>query len=1146
MYSQGVVLLDKPNKNSIWPAYSLQKITWSSSNVENIKIEVSLDSGRNWVTMLESYPASAGFYEWEVPNYISDSCYIKISDVLNPSSSSTNFKNNPFKIPAPVIILDSLETIYYSKQVLPISWVASGIKKVNIYLSYDNKLNFIKIGSNISANSLSLNHILRDTIAENCYIVIADTANIAVNDTSILSFKILNSIAGRSSKYHGGPFDGHSSKNNLVKKLNLVYPNKYDSLIGGQKLPIKWDVNNIENIDILYSNDSNKTWKIIDSNISALANQFEWKIPNIPTNYGRLMIRDTKDTVIKDYSDTAFMIRKRSLIIKSPTDSLFYNTVFPIYWSSIGVDKIRIIINGALIADSLNAINESYNWIVPNSVSNNFFIKIIDITDSSIVDSLTINKGLQLPNKSLFKFKGGPHDGHSYKSNKKSSIAIIYPNGGERVAKASKMEIKWRSSEIDYINLNYSLDSGISWQIADSNIVANLGNYTWTLPNSVSEKMMIKLTYTSDTSVFAYSSGLFSTLEKEIHLQLDKTNWSSNKLNQIKWTTFGIDSLKISYKEKDSTNWNTINKSISTNAEVINWLTPIINSDSIILKIIDLSDSVVYHKDSLFIKKLNGTNSLLNSKYKGGKFDGHSYKSNVNKIIINKPMANEILISGKPYNLNWDIINLNDTVLLQYSIDSGKSWINIERVPALLGSYEWTIPVSNNTNTNTNSEKTKSILSTSNINSDICLIRVLDIKAGNEIVGMSKKPFSIKPSTYTTKAEIKLPVIDNINWDNKTIYKKLLGTTNSSNTIKYFVLSGKYATISNDTLIIQGPGKVAIGGYDPGNTNFAKSDTVTVEFCINPAKPVFDIYNKTICMGDSITISAPSGYTKYLWSNNDTTRAVVLKYPSQIQVQVFTDNCTSILSDTISILVDNVAALKVTNISNCQNENPGIITIPKSSGYSLLWYTNSENSSIASTVTPTYSTSSIGSTNLYVAQKNDTTSCVGPKAKISISIYPIPVTPIITRDLNNQLISSALYGNVWYKDGALLTDTSQNIKPSSNGNYSVKTIQNNCVSNISTSYNYLITDILVLSQNQFIRIAPNPFIEKFTIDYSLIGCNQINLEVYDMNTGKILKNIANIYAGTTIQLDGLVKGYYIFSFYSKDGKHNYKFKMLKL
>ena len=103
------------------------------ANVENIKIEVSLDSGRNWVTMLESYPASAGFYEWEVPNYISDSCYIKISDVLNPSSSSTNFKNNPFKIPAPVIILDSLETIYYSKQVLPISWVASGIKKVNIY-----------------------------------------------------------------------------------------------------------------------------------------------------------------------------------------------------------------------------------------------------------------------------------------------------------------------------------------------------------------------------------------------------------------------------------------------------------------------------------------------------------------------------------------------------------------------------------------------------------------------------------------------------------------------------------------------------------------------------------------------------------------------------------------------------------------------------------------------------------------------------------------------------------------------------------------------------------------------------------------------------------------------------------------------------
>ena len=136
------IVLEKPNSTSIWPAYSIQKIIWNATNIENIKIEASLDSGRNWIVILNSYPASAGFYEWEVPNKVSDSCYIRVSDIQNPNTSSTNFKNNPFKIPAPTLNLENFETIYFAKQQLPILWNSLGVKKVDIFLSYDNKNSF--------------------------------------------------------------------------------------------------------------------------------------------------------------------------------------------------------------------------------------------------------------------------------------------------------------------------------------------------------------------------------------------------------------------------------------------------------------------------------------------------------------------------------------------------------------------------------------------------------------------------------------------------------------------------------------------------------------------------------------------------------------------------------------------------------------------------------------------------------------------------------------------------------------------------------------------------------------------------------------------------------------------------------------------
>jgi len=148
-----VIQLRKPAKGDVWPAFTLQRIQWTSTNIDNIKIESSLDSGKTWNTIISSYPASAEFYDWEVPNKVSDSCFIRVTDVANPGTFSTNYPANPFIIPKSGLSLDAIPSMVYGRSVLPIPWTHSGIKKVNVALSYSGRSQFVKIADTVSANN---------------------------------------------------------------------------------------------------------------------------------------------------------------------------------------------------------------------------------------------------------------------------------------------------------------------------------------------------------------------------------------------------------------------------------------------------------------------------------------------------------------------------------------------------------------------------------------------------------------------------------------------------------------------------------------------------------------------------------------------------------------------------------------------------------------------------------------------------------------------------------------------------------------------------------------------------------------------------------------------------------------------------------
>jgi hypothetical protein len=182
---------------------------------------------------------------------------------------------------------------------------------------------------------------------------------------------------------------------------------------------------------------------------------------------------------------------------------------------------------------------------------------------------------------------------------------------------------------------------------------------------------------------------------------------------------------------------------------------------------------------------------------------------------------------------------------------------------------------------------------------------------------------------------------------------------------------------------------------------------------------------------------------------------------------------------------------------------------------------------------------------IYV-KKIDANGCIKSSDQVIIKKFSLPSAPTISRDTANNLVSSAAVRNTWYKDGAAISDTTQKIKPSGAGSFTVKTSENGCASLASNAYYYLVTDIINLSADEFIKLAPNPFQGQLNFDFSVKGYQKLNVEVFDLTSGTKRATQQNVLPGSVLSFGNLTPGTYIIKVSSNDQKLSHQFKMIKL
>ena len=244
----------------------------------------------------------------------------------------------------------------------------------------------------------------------------------------------------------------------------------------------------------------------------------------------------------------------------------------------------------------------------------------------------------------------------------------------------------------------------------------------------------------------------------------------------------------------------------------------------------------------------------------------------------------------------------------------------------------------------------------------------------------------------------------------KSDYSAEVKTTRHPAIVKPVISYTKTEICRGDSIILEGPsgysyiwsnGKttqqiivkdkltVSLIIYDNSYCQSYPSDSVEIIVYENPPKPKLIVSGKTeFCNGDSVLITAPSGYKSYLWNNNSIKESQLALVSDTFFVRVTDSNaCVSPNSDTIIVLVHGLPSKPVISWTNqltfCNGDSIELAAPP---GYVKYFWNNQEgNEKITVKETDSFT--------LYVIDSNN---CVSP---VSEKVYTLrrenPVKPQI-------------------------------------------------------------------------------------------------------------------------------------------------------
>jgi hypothetical protein len=194
---QALTLTD-PTGGESWVIGSVHDITWTGAGIAAVKIDVSVDGGTSWVTLVLSHGTGSP-YQWTVAGTPSADCRIRISDASDTSPedvSSGAFSIPGISLTAPV----GTETLVVGES-FDVRWAAIGVTAVKIELSRDGNWtngdgsDVESIAASVDATDASYLWTVTEPTSATCAVRVTDTANATVYDESPATLEIVGMLS---------------------------------------------------------------------------------------------------------------------------------------------------------------------------------------------------------------------------------------------------------------------------------------------------------------------------------------------------------------------------------------------------------------------------------------------------------------------------------------------------------------------------------------------------------------------------------------------------------------------------------------------------------------------------------------------------------------------------------------------------------------------------------------------------------------------------------------------------------------------------------------------------------------------------------------------------------------------------------------
>ena len=609
------VTVTAPNGGQSWTVGSSQNITWSATDVTNVKIEFSDDNGSTWTDIIASTAASAESYEWTVPTVSSAECLVRVSDT---DGSPSDTSDGAFTIlnPSVTVTAPNGGQSWTAGSSQNITWSATDVTNVKIEFSVDNGTNWTDIIASTAASAESYEWTVPTVSSAECLVRVSDTDG-SPSDTSDGAFTIQN------------------------PSVTVTAPNGGQSWTVGSSQNITWSATDVTNVKIEFSDDNGSTWTDIIASTAASAESYEWTVPTVSSAECLVRVSDT-DGSPSDTSDGAFTILNPSVTVTAPdgVESWTAGTTENITWSASDIATVLIEYsadngsNWTAIDTDVTASAGTYAWTVPAVASDECLVRISD-TASSAADT----------SDAVFTIV-----------NLNPSVTVTSPNGGESWVAGSSHAVTWSATDISTVKIEYSSNNGTSWTTIIASTDASAESYSWTLPVMSSSSCLVRVSDTSG-SPSDTSDDVFSIIQPSITVLSPNggESYTEGNICGISWTSSNVTNVSISYTTNGGSSWITITSSTSSDGSY-SWTVPSTSSSSCQIMVSDIASSATDQSDGYFSISLTPPPPTLS---------------------LTSPNGGESWLGGSIHNITWNSSNVS-SIKIEFSADGGTNWNVIE------------------------------------------------------------------------------------------------------------------------------------------------------------------------------------------------------------------------------------------------------------------------------------------------------------------------------------------------------------------------------------------------------------------------------------------------------------------------------------